>query len=231
MQGFSRFPKSFRLNSPAWGGGVGAHLGWLGKFYNDRISLGMGYTTKIHISRLKKIRGIVAARGKFDIPSSLNAGLCIELKKDMHVAFDYQVVFYNHVKALGNDITNLTILGGKGLLGDDNGPGFGWRHVHVFKLGMDFKPLDWLTCRMGYSVNSNPPFNQDNMDFNILATAVTLHHFSTGVTFHIHKEHELDISYMHAFDRSYSGMSKFGLGCITHRMYQNAIQIGYTRKF
>jgi long-chain fatty acid transport protein len=59
------------------------------------------------------------------------------------VAADYQRINYSGIPAVGNPSAALAPLGAA------NGPGFGWRDVNVFKIGVAWELNSMLTLRAG----------------------------------------------------------------------------------
>lgn len=82
------------------------------------------------------------------------------------------------------------------LLGSDNGPGFGWRSINVYKLGLNYKATETITLRAGYSRNGQP-IPQSQTLFNILAPGVVTRHYTLGGTWR-HGHHEITFNYMYA---------------------------------
>ncbi len=68
-------------------------------------------------------------------------------------------------------------------LGADNGPGFGWEDIDVWKLGVEYKYSQQLTLRAGYNHGDNP-ISPSDVTFNILAPGVIEDHLTVG--FHVH---------------------------------------------
>jgi long-chain fatty acid transport protein len=82
-------------------------------------------------------------------------------------------------------------------LGSDNGPGFGWRDVEVYKLGVSYAFSEVLTLRAGYSDLEQQPIPASETFFNILAPGVVDRHYTIGATY-ARDVHELTFHAMHA---------------------------------
>jgi long-chain fatty acid transport protein len=67
-------------------------------------------------------------------------------------------------------------------LGDNNGAGFGWKDISVWKLGAAYAVTPALTVRGGYSSNSQPIPSSEVL-FNILAPGVIEKHVTAGLSF------------------------------------------------
>lgn len=89
------------------------------------------------------------------------------------VAVDYQRINYSGVPSIGNPSTN------RAQLGSANGPGFGWKDVGVFKLGVQWQATPKLALRAGYNKSQNPIEGRD-VTFNILAPGVITSHVTLG---------------------------------------------------
>lgn len=81
-------------------------------------------------------------------------------------------------------------------LGSDNAPGFGWRDVDVYKLGISYALSEKLTLRAGYS-DLEQPIPANETFFNILAPGVVEEHYTIGATYK-RNAHELTFHAMHA---------------------------------
>ncbi len=81
-------------------------------------------------------------------------------------------------------------------LGSDNGPGFGWQDVDVFKLGLSYVVNNAITLRAGIS-DLEQPIPANETFFNILAPGVVEKHYTVGATF-TREVHELSFHAMHA---------------------------------
>jgi long-chain fatty acid transport protein len=128
------------------------------------------------------------------------------------------------VKSIANPSTNMAQLGA------DNGPGFGWKDVDVWKLGVEYKYSQPLTLRAGYNHTDNPIQSRD-VTFNILAPAVIKDHATLGFTYALASGDELTMAYMHAFKNDVTGTSilPFG-GTEKIQMYENSLGFTYSWK-
>jgi long-chain fatty acid transport protein len=140
------------------------------------------------------------------------------------VLFDEERILYGQVKAIANSSAN------QALLGSDNGPGFGWHDVKVAKAGLTYNVNPGLTLRGGYN-HSGLPFDGTQTFFNLLAPAVTQDHLHVGATFSLRDGKEINLAYVHAFDRTVHGVNSIaptnGGGNANLHMYQNSIQVSF----
>ncbi|MBW8305852.1 MAG: outer membrane protein transport protein, partial [Thiobacillus sp.] len=144
---------------------------------------------------------------------------------------DYQRINYSGVNSISN--TSLVPFP----LGADNGPGFGWQDIDVWKLGAEYKYSQQLTVRAGWNHGDNP-ITASDVTFNILAPGVIEDHVTLGFKYTLASGNELTMSYMHGFSNDVSGASilpVFGgapapMGTETIEMDQNALGIQYSWK-
>ncbi|WPL16999.1 Outer membrane protein transport protein (OMPP1/FadL/TodX) [Thiorhodovibrio winogradskyi] len=180
--------------------GWGAQIGALWKV-NEQFSIGAAYQTKIDFEPFDDYSDLFAGKGDLDAPAFVNVGLAFKPRQDITLAFDIQHIWYSDVDALGNNTTsNLSLcLAGQTqhCLGANDGPGFGWEDMTVYKFGVqwDYKPD--LTFRAGYSYGEQP-VPSESVLFNVLAPAVIEQHFTLGLTKQIGKNMELNFAGMYA---------------------------------
>lgn len=214
--------------------GWGARIGYMGKL-NDMVTVGAAYSTKIAMSKFDKYKGLFAEQGDFDMPENWNLGIAIKATPKATVALDYQRINYSGVKSVGNPSTS----GGATIantLGGNDGRGFGYGDVDVWKLGAEYAYSEKLTLRAGYSHTNNPITSRD-VTFNIIAPAVVTDHYTLGFTYALDKVSEITMSYMHAQENSVTGSSLFNTwtggssGNETIKMYQDSLGIAYGKKF
>jgi long-chain fatty acid transport protein len=123
-------------------------------------------------------------------------------------------------------------------LGADEGPGFGWDNMTIFKFGLQWARTEQWAYRFGYSYGEQPipnstawP-NENEMTFNILAPAVPEQHVSFGLTYTFANKGELDFSLVYAFENDITGYNNFDPAQnITLTMSQWELGIGYSWKF
>ena len=164
------------------------------------FSLGITYASKIHMSKFKKYAGLFADGGNFDIPENYGAGVAFKPVQPLTVSVDYELIKYCGVPAVSDPSTTPAQLGSTG------GPGFGWKDVNVWKVGLEYASSDRWTWRAGYNHTDNPIQSAD-VTFNILAPGVVTDHLTLGLTHTSPSGGELTVAYMHAFNNSVQGAS------------------------
>jgi len=229
--GASSDPASLTNNGYAHSTGWGVRLGWNGKV-SDSVTLGATYATKMKMSKFDRYKGLFAEQGDFDIPENYGFGIAFRATPKLTIAGDIQQINYGGIKSIANPISNWSVLGN--LLGSDNGPGFGWRDMTVYKLGISYEYSKDFTFRAGLSTNRQPIPATETF-FNILAPGVIENHLTLGATWTMANKDELTVSYMHGFSKTVNGATSipagFGGGDANIKMHQNSLGVAYGMKF
>lgn len=180
LEAFSNFSSdalNLTGNGYDWSYGAGVQVGYIGRL-TPKVAIGATFMPKIGMSDFKKYRGLFAGSGSFDIPAAATAGIAFKPANNVTVATDYQRIQYSHVRAVGNPLLpNLM----QQPLGSDNGAGFGWKDINVYKLGVDWQATSDWSFRAGYS-KADQPIPDSEVLFNILAPGVIEQHFTAGAS-------------------------------------------------
>jgi long-chain fatty acid transport protein len=226
----------------AWG--FGARVGYYGQL-TPSFAVGAGYSTKIDMSEFDKYKGLFAEQGDFDIPENFSVGLAFKATPKLTIAADYQRIYYNKVKSVGNPsnqpncnpMVNFPTGPGVGpdcLGASGSSIGFGWQNVDALKIGVEYQWSSALVLRAGYNKSDNPITPRD-ITFNILAPGVIEEHVTLGFTYSLSKTTELTMAYMHAFENSISGPATnpyFNVGGTeTLTMSEDSLGIAFGWKF
>ena len=196
--------------------GAGARIGYAGKV-NGWLAVGATYQSRIHNGRFDKYAGLFAEQGDFDVPSNLGVGLAAKASESLTIAADISRIRYSEVAAVGNP--NTAFAGG--VLGADNGPGFGWRDVTVYKLGLAYAASPRLALRAGYN-HTTQPITPNQTTFNVIAPGVVRDHATLGFTWKLTDRTELSGFYAHAFEETVRGDGT-PTGGFDLRMDQNSV--------
>lgn len=211
--------------------GWGIKLGYTGNL-TDAVTVGATYQSRTRMSKFGDYKGLFAERGDFDIPENYGIGVAIKATPKLTVAADVQQINYGQIDAVSNKVD--CFFAGLCQLGADNGPGFGWRNMTVFKLGVSYAWSDKLTLRAGVST-TNQPIRKSQTLFNMLAPGVIENHLTLGATWAVSPMSELTVSYMHGFSKKVNGSGSisagFGGGNANLKMYQDSLGIAYGMKF
>lgn len=175
--GFSQDPAHFTNNGVDTEYGAGVRLGYLGQL-TDRLSLGAFWQSKTAFHEFKKYRGLFAEGGGFDTPSTYAVGLAFKATPKLDLVADWRRIELSKVKSVGTSLAPL--FAGKPF-GADDGPGFGWRDVDVWKVGANYRINDAWQVRAGYDHTRNPiPASQTLL--NVVAPAVVTDQYAAGAT-------------------------------------------------
>ncbi|WP_024327094.1 OmpP1/FadL family transporter [Thioalkalivibrio sp. AKL19] len=203
--------------------GYGAQIGMQAEVA-EGVRLGASYRSKIRNGDFDDYSGLFAEGGSFDIPSTYGLGVSVDVTPSITVMADYQRINYTDVAAVSNPSTN------QAPFGSDNGPGFGWSDINIFKIGAQFEAGNDWTWRVGYNRGQNPIGSRD-VGLNILAPAVMKDHLTMGFTKGIGANSELSFAAMYAPSNDVTGpIDQQGtLGTIEMKQYE--LEIGYAYRF
>ena len=218
-EGLDAFGLSNQGYDDAWGYGV--RIGYFGKI-TPTVSIGAAYASKMNFNEFNKYKNLFAEQGDFDIPENYNLGVAWQATPAVQLALDYQRINYSGVNSIANPSTNMAPFGA------DNGPGFGWQDVNVWKLGVQYKYSQQLTLRAGYNHTDNPIQSRDVM-INILAPGVVKDHATLGFTYTLASGNEVTMAYMHAFKNDVTGPIGGGVDAKIE-MYQDSLGVQYSWK-
>ncbi|MFA7429453.1 MAG: outer membrane protein transport protein, partial [Rhodospirillaceae bacterium] len=233
FRGFSASPGDVSNNGYDGSWGYGLRLGALWDI-NDMVSVGAAYKSRTYMSRFDKYKGLFAEQGDFDIPASARVGLAVKPIPTVTVALDYERIFYEDVKSVSNTGAagqGGCFVGGGPSLGTDNGCGFGWKDMDVWRIGLEWQTTDKLALRTGYSVNSGFTEPQE-VGFNILAPATIKQHASVGFSYAVNDRWGVSGAYTRGFSESLSGNSAtLGGTAVNLRMDQHIGSIGVSYRW
>jgi long-chain fatty acid transport protein len=229
--GFSTSPANFSDKGVDTSTGWGIKIGYTGNL-TDAVTVGATYQSRTWMSKFSDYKGLFANQGEFDIPENYGIGIAVKATPKLTIAADIQQINFGDVDSVGNSVFNL--FAGGNLLGSDNGPGFGWRDMTVFKLGASYAWSDKLTLRAGFST-TRQPIPKDETLLNMLAPGVIENHLTLGATWAVSPSSELSVAYMHGFSKKVNGSGSipggFGGGNANLKMYQDSLGIAYGLKF
>jgi long-chain fatty acid transport protein len=229
FQGLSTSPTRVTNKGYDYAWGYGLRIGWLGQV-SDRLTLGASAQTRLEMTRFKDYEGLFAEQGDFDTPATITAGLAYQVTPAVTLVFDWQRIFYGNVKALGN--SNNLALGPGNLLGADDGLGFGWDDINIYKLGVQWEYSPQWTFRAGYS-HADQLFENGESLFNVLAPATIQSHASLGLTYDIDKRNSVSVAYTRAFPNKIRGANANFTGPQTGhvQMDQHELEVSWGIRF
>lgn len=209
--------------------GVGIRAGYLGQI-SPKVSIGASYSPKIRMSEFKSYSGLFAQRGRFDVPSSLSAGVAYKATPDFTTAVDYQRIHYKDVLSVGNQlIPNIMSTP----LGTTGGAGFGWNDINVYKLGVQWQASNIWTWRAGYS-KCDQPIPSSEVLFNILAPGVIEDTLTAGFSRQMKQGGNFNMAVMYAPSKTVSGANPLevpGQQQIRLKMSEWEVEFGYSFGF
>lgn len=168
----------------SWGYGIG--IGWTGQI-TPTLSLGATYQSRTYMDEFDDYKGLFAEQGDFDIPENYSIGFAWKATPQLLIAGDIQQINYGGIKAINNKMTS------PGKLGANDGQGFGWDDITVYKLGVAYDVNNNLTLRGGYSW-TDAPYDGDETFFNILAPGLMEEHLTLGATWKLQSGGEVTVS-------------------------------------
>jgi len=196
----------------SYGGGL--RLGWKGKYAEDKLHIGVNYSSRTYMTEFEDYKNLFAEQGDFDIPSSYAIGFAYNFTPEITTYLDIQQINYSEVASVGNKGPQVS--GGFfpcgdiecGALGLDEGLGFGWEDQTVIKLGVSWVYSPELVLRAGFNHADNQ-IPDDQVLFNMLAPAVVEDHLTLGGSYLFSETMELSMSYVHAFENTVTGPTAF----------------------
>ncbi len=247
FQGFSSDPGKVTNNGndDAWG--IGAQIGYEGRI--GMFSFGLMGRSKIYMDEFDDYAGLFAEKGDFDIPAMFGGGIAIHFTPDLTVAADISRILYGGVNSISNKGPTANEFFGAFVgaltgdpsqisnpLGTNDGWGFGWDDVWVYKIGVNYAYSPAWTFRAGFNY-AEVPYSDDQALFNVLAPAVVEKHATVGFTYMVNPSTDFSMTYMYAFrndvDTTYTGTGQFtgfSFGA-KNNMYQNAIEAALSWNF
>ena len=82
--------------------GAGIRVGWLGKFFKKRLSLGANYASRVYMTEFDKYTQLFAEQGDFDIPEHYAIGMAFKVTPKLTIAADVQQIIYSGIKVIYN---------------------------------------------------------------------------------------------------------------------------------
>jgi long-chain fatty acid transport protein len=220
--GYTGDPEGLSDQQLDWGYGLGYRVGYFGKFFDQRLNVGVNISPRVNMSRFNRYRGLFANNGEFDIPWNAGVGFAFKLSNDFTAAMDVMRVAWSTVDSIGNPGPSVT-----DPLGDFNplcpgpddvsiecklgghwGMGFGWRDQTIYKFGVDYKMTPKTTLRAGLNY-AEAPIPNDQVLFNMLAPATTESHVTFGFSSALSDKSDFTFTFMHAFENEICGPTAF----------------------
>lgn len=175
------YPVSDKATAFGYGGQVGV-------FYNSPggVKVGASYKTTQKFSDLEftntYLDGSPAPDTAFnmDYPAILSFGLGYT-NETFDFAVDYRRVDYENTAGFEE----------KGWTNTGSVKGFGWENVNILSVGVQFKGIEKLPLRFGYTYSSNP-INEDLAFFSTPATAIIKNAYQFGFSYPVTENFKLN---------------------------------------
>ncbi len=188
------YPESNAASTTGFGGQIGV-------FYNSGkgIKLGASYKTKQNLGELEfentYLDGSAAPKNKFDMdfPAILSFGLGYS-NEVFDLAIDYRFVDYENTN--GFEEKGWVIAEEGAFAGFPTGAvkGFGWKNMNIVSSGFQYKGIEKLPLRVGYTYSSNP-IDEELLFFSISAPAIIKNAFQFGLGYEINDNFVLNTVY------------------------------------
>ena len=179
------YPSTDKATATGFGGQIGL-------FYDTKTGFkaGVSYKTTQSFSKFKFDNTYLDASTStnefnMDYPAVYSIGLGYS-KSDFDFALDYRLVDYENTDGFSTT----------GWTPTASVSGFGWQNVSIVSAGVQYKGIDKLPLRFGYTYSSNP-INDDVTFFNIPATAIIKNAFQLGLTYEFNERLNLNAVYHH----------------------------------
>ena len=120
--------------------------------------------------------------------------------------------------------------------GGKDGPGFGWKDVTAFKLGLKQQLTPQMAIMVGYNKGTNPVRSSDTT-LNVLAPGVSDQHFTLGAEWQLTPKSSLIASFVHSFENETKGDTTVPppgpvpLDAYNLKMKQNSLGVAYSHQF
>lgn len=179
---------SNRGTDTAWGGGVRGGIEWQAM---PGVKVGIAGSSRVYMERFTRYSGLFAERGSLDAPATMQAGVAVDLRRDVTMMLDYKRIWFSSVRAMSNASDS------PGSFGADNGPGFGVQDLNIYKVAFEWRANPQLTLRAGYSYN-NAPVTPRDADLSLMTLGQVQHHFATGMKVALTRNIDLELAAMYA---------------------------------
>lgn len=180
------YPNTDKASALGFGGQVGL-------FYDSGfgLKLGASYKTNQTFKEFEFDNTFPdgsSAKNKFqmDYPAILSLGIGYSAG-DFDLALDFRRVDYENTE--GFEKSGWTI--GENGFPTGSVEGFGWDNISIVSAGLQFKGINKLPLRVGYTYSSNP-IPDELTFFNIPATAVIKHAYQFGLSYEINDTWKVD---------------------------------------
>ncbi|MBS0621876.1 MAG: hypothetical protein JSR80_02825 [Verrucomicrobia bacterium] len=155
---------------PDYEWGIGARVGWIGRFRH--LQLGATFQTPLIFSLLRKYRGFLPGGGELNLPAELGVGAAYCARR-FEACVEVMELFWHSLRVFQRFSS--------APFGADEGPGFSWSNQTVFKLGLSYLLTECLTLRAGYNYGPCPQIAGNPL--NALTQELAHTHLTAGISY------------------------------------------------
>ena len=179
------YPVTENTSATGFGGQIGLYYG-----QDQGFKFGVSYKSVQSFSDFKFDNTYLdnsTSTNKFnmDYPAIYSVGIGYS-RNDFDVAVDYRLVDYENTDGFAE----------VGWTQTASVLGFGWENISIVSAGIQYKGIDNLPLRVGYTYSSNP-INEDVAFFNVPATAIIKHAYQFGLSYSLNDNFTLEAVYHH----------------------------------
>ena len=183
------FPSADKASAIGFGGQIGL-------FYDTKsgLKLGASYKTNQYFGEFEFENTYPDGTDgtntfQMDYPAIVSLGLGYSMN-NFDFALDFRRVLYEDTEGFsktGWDFDNNML---------PSVAGFGWENISILSAGLQYKGINKLPLRLGYTYSSNP-INDEVAFYNIPATAIIKNAFQFGLTYEFSERLNLNAVYHH----------------------------------
>ena len=205
------FPPNLTNNGHDQSYGFGAKFGFQFDM-TEKLAFAASYQSEISMSKFDKYADLFRDQGSFNIPADLKAGITYRPNPGLALNFDVEHIWYGDIESIAEPVRHVYGCPTAGLggtdpsfcFGGDNGGGFGWEDMTVYKVSTQWTSGNEWTWRAGIS-HGDQPIPENEVMFNILAPATIEDHVTFGFTRGLTSGNEWTMAFMYAFNNKISG--------------------------
>jgi len=156
-------------------------------FYNSGVGFkfGLSYKSRQYFNEFEfdntYLNGETAKNNfQMDYPAIYSIGIGYSIG-DFDLAFDARYVDYEHTDGFNES----------GWTPTGSVAGFGWKDIQILSTGLQYKGINKLPLRIGYTYSSNP-IDRSVAFFNIPATAIIENAFQFGMSYEFSDRFQID---------------------------------------
>lgn len=144
---YSKGRKSVTGEGYDYAGGVGFTVGWISRL-SPWATIGLSWSPETKMGRLQDYKGLLARKGRMNIPARYVGGLAIDFLCGLTAELDVELISYTEITALNNSFLHNDDTAP--FFGKDHGSGWGWRSQTNYRLGIEWEVNEDFSVRIGY---------------------------------------------------------------------------------